>query len=79
MCIIKGKYSDMKCRAQAKVTMMYRTVNNVIEVSSQLLQPTRSISRGANSHSYMVPHSRLACHQKSFPDTIRLYGTLCHA
>ena len=66
-------------RAQAKVTMMYRIVNSLIEIPDcmHLLQPRRSRSRRSNNHSYMVPFSRLVCHQKSFfPDTIRLWNSL---
>ena len=66
-------------RAQARVTMMYRIVNSLIEIPDcmHLLQPRRSRSRRSNNHSYVVPFFRLVCHQKSFfPDTIRLWNFL---
>jgi len=59
-------------RAHAKVTMMYRIVNGLVEVPTTSLTTTIS-ARGHGLH-YLVPFARTQCYQRSFfPDTIRLW------
>ena len=62
-------------RAHAKVTMMYRIVNGLVEVPTTSLTTTIS-ARGHGLH-YLVPFARTQCYQRSFfPDTIRLWNSL---
>ena len=54
-------------RAQAKATMMYRIVYQLIDIPSTLLIPT--ISRRGNNTTFLVPYARTTLYQKSFfPD-----------
>ena len=62
-------------RAQAKALMMYRVVNQQIDIPSQILVPT--ISPRGNNTSYLVPYARTLIYQKSFfPDGIRIWNSL---
>jgi hypothetical protein len=62
-------------RAHAKVTMMYRITNGLVEVPTSNLTAISS-ARGHGLH-YLVPFARTQCYQKSFyPDTIRLWNSL---
>ena len=62
-------------RAQAKAVMMYRVVNQQIDIPSQILVPT--ISPRGNNISYLVPYARTLTYQKSFfPDGIRIWNSL---
>ena len=58
-------------RAQAKVTMMYQIVYQLVDVPTTYLIPISSIrGHGLN---YLVPNARTQIYQRSFfPDTIRL-------
>ena len=62
-------------RAQAKVTMMYRIVYQLVDVPTTYLIPISSIrGHGLN---YLVPYARTQIYQRSFfPDTIRLWNSL---
>ncbi|KAH3695660.1 hypothetical protein DPMN_083118 [Dreissena polymorpha] len=59
-------------RAHAKVTMMYRIANGIVEVPSSNLTVISS-ARGHGLH-YLVPFARTQCYQRTFffPDTIRI-------
>ena len=62
-------------RAQAKACMMYRVVNQLIDIPSQILVPT--ISPRGNNITFLVPYARTIIYQKSFfPDGIRIWNTL---
>ena len=62
-------------RAQAKACMMYRVVNQLIDIPSQILVPTIS-SRG-NNITFLVPYARTLIYQISFcPDGIRIWNSL---
>jgi hypothetical protein len=63
-------------RAHAKAVMMYRVVNQLIDIpSSPILVPTNSL-RG-NNISFIVPYARTLTYQKSFfPDGIRIWNAL---
>ena len=62
-------------RAQAKVTMMYRIVYQLVDVPTTYLIPISSIrGHGLN---YLVPYARTQIYQRSFfPDTIGLWNSL---
>jgi hypothetical protein len=62
-------------RAQAKACMMYRVVNQLIDIPSQILVPT--ISPRGNNITFLVPYARIIIYQKSFfPDGIRIWNSL---
>ena len=62
-------------RAQAKATMMYRIVYQLIDIPSTLLVPT--ISPRGNNITFLVPYARTTLYQKSFfPDGIRIWNAL---
>ena len=62
-------------RAQAKVTMMYRIVYQLVDVPTTYLIPISSI-RG-HGLKYLVPYARTQIYQRSFfPDIIRLWNSL---
>ena len=62
-------------RAQAKVCMMYRVVNQLIDIPSQILVPT--ISPRGNNITFLVPYARTIIYQKSFfPDGIHIWNSL---
>jgi hypothetical protein len=63
-------------RAHAKAVMMYRVVNQLIDIpSSPILVPTNSL-RG-NNISFIVPYTRTLTYQKSFfRDGIRIWDAL---
>ena len=63
-------------RAESKVIMMFRIVNNLVAIPNECLIPTEAIVRGYN-HRYLVPYARTDTYQRSFfPDTIRLWNNL---
>ena len=62
-------------RAQAKATMMYRIVYQMIDIPSTILVPT--ISPRGNNITFLVPFARTLTYQKSFfPDGIRIWNSL---
>ena len=62
-------------KAQAKAVMMYRIVNQQINILSQILVPT--ISPRGNNISYLVPYARnLTYHKSFFLDGIRIWNSL---
>jgi hypothetical protein len=63
-------------RAQAKACMMYRVVNQLIDIPSQILVPTIS-SRG-NNITFLVPDARTLIYQISFFPMAFVSGTLYH-
>ena len=64
-----------KCRAQAKVYMMYRIVYSLVDIPSSHLTPTLSV-RGHNMK-FLIPYARTFTYQRSFfPDTIRMWNSL---
>jgi hypothetical protein len=64
-----------KRRAQAKAFMMYRVVNQLIDIPSQILVP--NISPRGNNIAFLVPYARTLIYQKSFfPDGIRIWNSL---
>ena len=62
-------------RAQAKVVMFYKIVNNLVAVPAPTVrQPI--VIRGY-SHRYLVPFARTIVYQHSFyPDAIRLWNSI---
>ena len=62
-------------RAQAKACMMYRVVNQLIDIPSRILVPT--ISPRGNNITFLVPYARTIIYQQSFfPDGIRIWNSL---
>ena len=58
-----------------KACMMYRVVNQLIDIPSQILVPT--ISPRGNNVTFLVPYARTIIYQKSlFPDGIRIWNSL---
>ena len=65
-------------RAQAKFTMMYRIVYQLVDVPTTYLVPISSM-RGHGLH-FLVAYARTQIYQRSFfPDTIRLWHSLPHS
>ena len=67
-------------RADSKLTMFYKIVNDQVAVDPDLyIKPqvsTRS-TRGSHNRSFQVPYSRQNCHLYSFfPSTVRLWNGL---
>ena len=65
-------------RKRAKVTMLYRVVHQLAEVTVEPLVPTATASttRG-HQFRFQIPHSRLQSHQQSFfPSAIRQWNSL---
>jgi hypothetical protein len=62
-------------RAQAKACMMYRVMNQLIDIPSQILVPT--IPPRGNNITFLVPYAWTLIFQKSFfPDGIRIWNSL---
>ena len=62
-------------RAQAKVEMMFRIVNGLVDIPTSFLTPTLMM-RG-HTQKYLVPYARTVVYQHSFfPDGIRLWNAL---
>ena len=62
-------------RAQAKVEMMYRIVNDLVDIPTSYLTPTLMM-RG-HTQKYLVPFARIDVFRHSFfPDGIRLLNAL---
>ena len=62
-------------RAQAKAVMMFRIVNNLVDVPHTYLTPTVAL-RG-HSMKYLVPFTRTSVYRQSFfPDGIRIWNSL---
>ena len=62
-------------RAQAKAVMMFRIVNNFVDVPHTYLTPTVAL-RG-HSMKYLVPFTRTSVYRQSFfPDGIRIWNSL---
>ena len=62
-------------RAQAKVEMMFRIVNGLVDIPTSFLTPTLMM-RG-HTQKYLVPFARTVVYQHSFfPDGIRLWNAL---
>ena len=60
-------------RAQAKATMMYRIVYNLVDIPHTFLTPTVAL-RGHSSR-YIVPFTRTGVYRQSFfPDSIRIWN-----
>ena len=65
-------------RAQAKATMMYRIVNNIVDVPHTFLTPTIAL-RGHSSR-FHIPFARIGVYRQSFfPDSIRIWNELPQA
>ena len=65
-------------RAQAKATMMYRIVNNIVDVPHTFLTPTVAL-RGHSSR-FHIPFARIGVYRQSFfPDSIRIWNELPQA
>ena len=62
-------------RAQAKACTMYRVVNQLIDIPSQIMVP--SISPRGNNITFLVPYAMTLIYQISFfPDGIRIWNSL---
>ena len=62
-------------RARAKVDMVFRMVNGLVDLPATLLIPAPAM-RG-HSKKYLVPFARVGIYQHSFvPDSIRLWNAL---
>ena len=63
-------------RAQAKAVMMYRIVNNLVDIPRTYLIPAATTCRG-HSLKFLVPYARTSSYQQSFfPDSIRIWNSL---
>ena len=63
-------------RAVAKVTMMYRITNKLIDIPDDQLAPVNRMTRGHNKK-FTIPTTRTNLMKGSyFPDTIRLWNLL---
>lgn len=64
-------------RAQARLVMMFRIVNNLVDIpAQQYLQQTQSVTRGHFQPLYL-PYCRTDTYRQSFfPSTIRLWNSL---
>ena len=63
-------------RQRARVTMMYRVVNGLIDISSAPLQPTDATTRG-HTQRFLQPFCHIRSYQDSFfPATINLWNSL---
>ena len=63
-------------RQKARVTMMFRVVNNLIDISSAPLQPTGATTRG-HTQRFLQPFCHIKSYQDSFfPATIVLWNSL---
>ena len=63
-------------RAQAKAVMMFRIVNNLVDIPTTYLIPAATTIRG-HSHKFLVPYARTSTYQQSFfPDSIRIWNSL---
>ena len=74
----KLKLDKLQCRRTLdKVSMMYRIVNNLVDIAPPLGLYQRPI-RTTKEHpmKLQVPHSRTAMYLHSFPSTIRLWNQL---
>jgi len=64
-------------RAQARVVVFYKVINNRLLVPYDHLTPHQSRSRKGHNKRYLLPHTRLTVYQRSFfPDAIRLWNDL---
>ncbi|KAK3090576.1 hypothetical protein FSP39_012808 [Pinctada imbricata] len=63
-------------RAQAKAVMMFRIVNQLVDIPHTYLTPARVSVRG-HSQRFTVPHTRTTTYRHSFfPDSIRIWNAL---
>ena len=63
-------------RATAKVTMMYRITNQLIDIPDNQLLPLKTPTRGHNKR-FAIPNTRTTLLKGTFfPDTIRLWNFL---
>ena len=63
-------------RSVAKVSMLYRITNKLIDIPDTQLLPTARSTRGHNQK-FHVPSTRTTCMRSTFfPDTIRLWNQL---
>jgi len=65
-------------RKRTKVTTLYKTIHELIDIEKNRLQPsnTRQRTRG-HQQRFVQPRSRVKCHEQSFfPSTIRLWNSL---
>ena len=63
-------------RAQAKAVMMYKIVNNLVDVPHTFLAPCTVSLRG-HSYKYMIPFTRTGVYTQSFfPNSIRIWNNL---
>ena len=64
-------------RKRAKVTMVYRLMNGLVEIESDSLMPTKIRSTRGHQRKFILPQSRLQTHQQSFfPSAVRLWNKL---
>ena len=65
-----------KRRKQAKVTLLFKAIRELVEIPTNRLNPSDTGTRGHKKR-YRIPHSRIESHKHSFfPSTIRLWNTL---
>ena len=63
-------------RALAKAVMMYRIVNNLVDIPTTHLIPAAVTIRG-HSQKFLVPYARTSTYRQSFfPDSIRTWNSL---
>ncbi|KAK3106679.1 hypothetical protein FSP39_025024 [Pinctada imbricata] len=63
-------------RVQAKTIMMYRIVNNLVDIPTSYLTPTAINIRGHNQK-FLVPYARTSAYKYSFfPGAIRIWNSL---
>jgi hypothetical protein len=61
-------------RAQAKATMMFRILNNLVALRTPQIMTSMTSTRG-NTHKLHIPHSRTLTYQKSFYPILSESGT----
>ena len=61
-------------RAEAKLVMLYRIANNLVDVSTSALTAAPTRTRG-NTHRYLQPFTRIEAYKHSFfPSTIKSWN-----
>ena len=61
-------------RAEAKLVMLYRITNNLVDVTTSALTATPTRTRG-NTHRYLQPFTRIEAYKHSFfPSTIKSWN-----
>ena len=68
-------------RDRARIIMMYRIINNLVDIPSDTYLRASSLRTRGHSLRFLVPHSKTTVHKNSFfPHAIRLWNALpCEA